>query len=50
MLSTGNHADVTIVVEGKVFPCHKVRYIDATSAHVQAVHSGSLYESLQIIM
>ena len=24
MLSTGNHADVTIVVAGKVFPCHKV--------------------------
>ena len=25
MLSSGNHADVTIVVDGKVFPCHKVR-------------------------
>ena len=24
MLASGAHADVTIVVDGKVFPCHKV--------------------------
>ena len=50
MLSTGNHADVTIVVDGKVFPCHKVsifrfyhaRYLQFSPVFIKSARRISL--------
>lgn len=44
MLSTGNHADVTIVVDGKVFPCHKV-VLCAMSPYFDAMFSHDMVET-----
>ena len=44
MLSTGNHADVTIVVDGKVFPCHKVKALTFS----REVNDNSLYPLIYV--
>lgn len=44
MLSTGTHADVTIVVDGKVFPCHKV-ILCAMSPYFEAMFNHDMIES-----
>ncbi|KAL3859137.1 hypothetical protein ACJMK2_009369 [Sinanodonta woodiana] len=44
MLTTGQHADVTIVVSGKVFPCHKV-VLSAMSPYFQAMFTHDMRES-----
>ncbi|KAL3859125.1 hypothetical protein ACJMK2_009357 [Sinanodonta woodiana] len=44
MLTTGRLADVTIVVSGKVFPCHKV-VLSAMSPYFQAMFTHDMRES-----
>lgn len=44
MLSSGNHADVTIVVDGKVFPCHKV-ILCAMSPYFEAMFNHDMVET-----
>lgn len=44
MLSSGNHADVTIVVDGRVFPCHKV-ILCAMSSYFEAMFNHDMIES-----
>ncbi|XP_045191617.2 kelch-like protein 24 [Mercenaria mercenaria] len=44
MLSSGNHADVTIIVDGKVFPCHKV-ILCAMSSYFEAMFNHDMIET-----
>ncbi|XP_052231370.1 kelch-like protein 24 [Dreissena polymorpha] len=44
MLRTGSHADTTIVVDGRVFPCHKV-VLSAMSPYFEAMFNHDMIET-----